>query len=256
MSERATNSDFLVARAAGNKRFAGADFEGWVGAILDQLSFANVLDICCGTGNQLVLYGARTDVKDMVGVDLSAASLARAAARLRDLEVSVELVEAAMEEAFAHPAIQASRFDLISCFYGLYYAADPAETLARMIAQCGDDGAVLIVGPHGENNAALFNILERHFEISPAVLSSAATFMADIVVPVMDRELRLEKRTFVNPVRYPNPGEVLDYWRNSTFFSAPHEAAVARDVTAHFERHGEFVVEKHVMAAIGRKPAA
>ncbi|MDP6475603.1 MAG: class I SAM-dependent methyltransferase [Alphaproteobacteria bacterium] len=256
MSDRATNSDFLSARAAGNKRFAGADFDGWVGAILDQLSFASVLDICCGTGNQLALYGARPDVTDLVGVDISAASLAKAQARLDALDVSCDLVETAMETAFAHAAIVERKFDLVSCFYGLYYAEDAARIMAQMMARCAEGGALLIVGPHGSNNSALFELLRRHFEVPPAVLSSAADFMTETVLPVMARELRLETQTFVNPVRYPSPAALLDYWRNSTFFSAPHEAAVARDLAAHFERHGEFVLEKHVMAAIGRKVAA
>ncbi len=256
MSERATNSDFLSVRAAGNKRFAGANFDGWVGAILDDLSFASVLDICCGTGNQLALYGALPDVTHLVGVDLSAQSLDKARARLGELDVAYDLIETPMEDAFAHPAIDGRAFDLVSCFYGLYYAEDAAHTLAQMIAQCGEGGAVLIVGPHGSNNSALFELLQRHFEVPPAVLTSAASFMSETVLPVMARGLRVETQTFVNPVRYPGPDEVLNYWRNSTFFSAPHEAAVARDLAAHFERHGEFILEKHVMAAIGRKGAA
>lgn len=253
MNERATNSEYLSARAAGNKRFAGADFDGWVGALLDSLSFASVLDLCCGTGNQLTLYGARPSIANLVGVDVSVTSLETARLRLSKLDVSFDLIEIPMENAFTHPAIDGQGFDLASCFYGLYYAQDAAHILAQLIAHCNDGGTVLIVGPHGRNNWALFDILQRHFDIPPAVLSSATNFMADTVLPVMARELHLETQSFVNPVRYPNPSEVLNYWRNSTFFSAPHKAAVERDLAAHFERHGEFILEKHVLAAIGRK---
>lgn len=256
VTNRATNSKFLSTRAAGNKRFAGADFDGWVDSLLDDLSFTSVLDLCCGTGNQLALYGARAGVTSLVGVDLSAASLDKARARLEELDVSFDLIETAMEGAFTHPAIDGQSFDLAACFYGLYYAQDAAHILAQMITHCSDGGAVLIVGPHGANNAALFELLQRHFDVPPAVLTSAASFMSETVLPVMARELHLETQTFVNPVRYPSADAVLDYWRNSTFFSAHHEAAVAHDLGAHFERHGEFILEKHVMAAIGRKGAA
>ncbi len=253
MSERALDSASLVTRADGNKRFGEADFDAWVQAILNELSFASALDICCGTGNQLVLYAARPGVTHLVGIDLSADSLARARARLEALGAACALVEVAMEEAFAEPAVAGRRFDLVSCCYGLYYARDPGQTLGHMIARLTDGGAALVVGPYGDNNAALFTLLQRHFPLPPLVLSSATTFMEETVLPIMRQRLGLEVRTFVNRVRYPSAAALLDYWRASTFFSAPHEGAVARDIAAHFERHEAFVVEKHVMAAIGRK---
>jgi SAM-dependent methyltransferase len=253
MTERALDSENLVTRADGNKRFGEADFDAWVQGILNDVSFESALDICCGTGNQLVLYAAQPGVTHLAGIDLSAESLARARARLDALAAAHALFEVAIEDAFAEPAVADRRFDLVSCFYGLYYARDPGQTLDHMIERLTDGGTALVVGPHGGNNAALFALLQRHFPLPPLVLSSATTFMDETVVPIMRQRLGLEIRTFVNRVRYPSATALLDYWRASTFFSAPHEGAVARDIETHFERHDAFVVEKHVMAAIGRK---
>ena len=255
MTNPATNSASLTTRAESNRRFGGADFEVWVQELLASIDFTRVLDLCCGTGNQLVLYAARPGIEQLVGVDASTSALARAEERLGEMSSAnwAVLECVGMDDAFACPSIQHARFDLASCFYGLYYAADPVAVLDAMIDRLDEHGTVLIVGPWGENNATLFNLLERHFSLPENVLSSARTFMSETVLPTIARRLQLETRRFVNPVRYPDAAAVLDYWRASTFFDPAFEAAVTRDVEAHVAVHGEFVLEKHVMAAIGRK---
>jgi len=257
MTNPATNSVSLTIRAESNIRFSGADFGGWVQELLASIEFTRVLDLCCGTGNQLVLYASRPGVEQLIGVDASASALARAEERLSELgsATSAVLECVSMDDAFGCPSIRHARVDLASCFYGLYYATDPAAVLDAMIDRLDKYGTVLIVGPWGENNASLFNLLERYFPLPENVLSSVRTFMNEIVLPTIARRLQLETRCFVNPVRYPDATAVLDYWRASTFFDPTFEAAVTRDIEAHVTVHGEFVLEKHVMAAVGRKAA-
>ena len=76
--------------------------------------------------------------------------------------------------------------------------------------------------------------------------------MSEIVLPTVERRLEVEKHTFVNPVRYPDSAALLDYWRASTFYEPAWEQSVANDIDVHFSTHGSFVLEKHVMAALGR----
>ncbi len=61
----AVNSDFLKNRSSINKGFASADFEGWVEYIVRDIKSNNILDICCGTGNQLVLYAKNKEFKNL-----------------------------------------------------------------------------------------------------------------------------------------------------------------------------------------------
>jgi len=253
----ATNSTNLTTRAEGNRRFGSADFEVWVRELLDPIDFKRVLDLCCGTGNQLVLYAARPGIEQLAGVDVSAPSLSRAEERLKEMGAvnSTALECVSMDQAFARPSLEHARFDLAACFYGLYYATDPVAVLDAMIDRLNDNGTVLIVGPWGENNAALFHLLERHYALPEDVLSCSRTFMNEIVLPTIARRLDLETRRFVNPMRYPDAAAVLDYWRASTFYEPTVEAAVIRDVEEHVAAHGEFVLEKHVLAAFGTKAA-
>lgn len=223
--------------------------------MLSRLAFASVLDLCCGTGNQLLEFASRPGVKHIAGVDLSAEALGAAKSRLSKIRSSAEIILecAAIDEAFERLTVTGRQYDLVSCFYGLYYAKDFARTIRRCIAALADGGALLIVGPYGRNNASLFRILERHYELPWLVKHSSTTFMQDEVLPVLRERCAVETATFRNRIRYPDPESLLRYWRSTTFYEPAAEAAVARDLRSHFRVKRDFVVEKHVLAFIARR---
>lgn len=250
----AVASGNLVGRAEANKRFGMADFDGWLKGIVDGLAFSTALDLCCGTGNQLVLYAARPGVRRLVGADLSRESLDAARDRVNATGFGGELVleAVAMEEAFTRPTVAAYRFDLVSCCYGLYYSTDVFRTLDDILAHLSPGGALFVVGPYGANNARFFDLLQRHFTLPELVLRSATSFMGKEVAPYLKALAEVTKYTFVNPVAFSDPEAVMAYWRKTTFFDDRHEAGVRRDLEAHFTESDTFVIEKHVMAYIAR----
>ena len=119
--KRAVSSAGLDSRSSANQRFAQNDFTSWTRNLIGGLGFTSVLDVCCGTGNQLVLYAERPRVKKIVGVDASRESLDKAKERLADKVESGPVILKAlkMEDMFNDADIAKERFDLISCFYGL-----------------------------------------------------------------------------------------------------------------------------------------
>ena len=251
--DAAVSSGNLSGRAAANKAFAGANFDGWMQALVAELDCNSVLDLCCGTGNQLLLYAGRPECSRMIGVDLSADSLDTAAGRLEAAGYvgSLDLENTSMEQVFKAPDIAEESFTLISCCYGLYYAEDVPAVLDGMVAHLAPGGSLFIVGPYGSNNQGFFDLLRRHMTLPPLVERSASSFMPDEVVPFLEKRTTLRTETFVNPVRYPDTDAVMDYWRKTTFHDFSIEEAVRADVAAHVATHGCFVIEKHVMAAIG-----
>lgn len=252
--QRAISTDSLNARACVNQKYGAGDFDGWVDSLLGAVKFESVMDVCCGTGNQMVKYAKLNRKALLTGVDISRDSLHVADERLKQLGATeYRLKSIGMEEAFDDPDIASRKFDLISCFYGLYYSRNVAATLARMLAHLTGHGHLLIVGPYGRNNAVLFDILQRHYSLADLVVRSSSTFMSQEVFPVLSAALTVTSMTFVNPVRYPSPHAVIDYWKSTTFYSQAHEQAVIGDIEAYFARHGEFVMEKHVMAYLAGK---
>ncbi|MBI5485466.1 MAG: methyltransferase domain-containing protein [Deltaproteobacteria bacterium] len=253
-TSRAINSNNLRERSNINSSYGTNDFDSWVDSIVGRIDFSTVLDICCGTGNQLMKYAKKTNVDHIIGVDVSSESLNTADQRLQSLGVlHYKLLPVSMEEMFSSAEINTAVFDLISCFYGLYYSKDVSRTLHQMVGHLSGNGAILIVGPYGRNNAVLFNILQKYFALPELVLRSSTTFIENEVIPVLCQQLTVQVETFVNNVRFPDVKAVMDYWKASTFYSQPHEAAVMRDVESHFQEHGAFAMEKHVMACIARK---
>ncbi|MDD5680704.1 MAG: class I SAM-dependent methyltransferase [Candidatus Omnitrophica bacterium] len=254
-AEKAVSSRGLTGRIDANRLYAKNDFNLWVAGLLDKIDFLSVLDVCCGTGNQLVLYAARPKVARIVGLDVSKDALAAANERLSKINsrASIELREGRMEDIPAMPGLKSEKFGLASCFYGLYYAKTPVKTLNDIMARVSEDGTVLIVGPYGGNNASLFSLLNRHFTMPELITRSSTTFMNKEVYPALKAGCIVEEERFVNPIIYPDAEALLNYWRASTFYFAEHEDAVRRDIEDHFSAHKEFIVEKHVKAYIGRR---
>ena len=164
----AVKSNFLQKRSTGNKQFAALDFDGWVESIINEMSFSNVLDICCGTGNQLILYSHNSKNSKLIGVDLSHDSLQIAEKRLNISKSNnqLDLILGKMDETFSLDGVYQEKFDLISCFYGLYYADNSELLLNRAIENLNSQGNILVVGPYGDNNKAFFDILLKYFERS------------------------------------------------------------------------------------------
>ncbi len=253
--EKAVSSKKLVSRSGVNKRFAEKDFTKWTEELIKPLFFTNVMDICCGTGNQLVLYAKKQGVDRIVGVDASRESLDKAKERLKDRVQSGNMLLklAKMEKMFLGPDIKTESFDLISCFYGLYYAEDPKKIIADMINRLKNSGTALIVGPYGKNNADFFTLLQRHYELPELVVRSSTTFMEEEIHPALSQRCDVKVKSFVNKIKYPSAQSLIDYWRSSTFYFPEHEDAVCKDIEEHFAKHKEYIIEKHVLAYIARR---
>ena len=250
----AVSSTNLAGRIDANQRFAGADFEGWMRGLIAGLDTGRVLDICCGTGNQLVLYAAKPDCSELFGIDRSADSLDAARQRVSTTGFTgaLDLRSGDMDECFDQPGIRDAAYDLISCCYGLYYARYFRALLDNALLHLKPRGRVMIVGPWGPNNQSLFNVLRQHLTLPDLVERSATSFMSDEVLPYLAARVHATTETFVNPVRYPDVDAVLGYWRRTTFYDADAEAAVSADLEAEFAKTNSFVVEKHVMAIVAR----
>jgi len=255
LMEKATSSRNLTGRADSNRLYAKHDFNLWTRRLLDRLRFSSVLDVCCGTGKQLVLYAARPDVSLIAGVDVSKEARDTAKENLNKTKTKARVILNAgkMENISLDQEINRTRFDLVSCFYGLYYSQDFKKTLDDMAGYLRPNGTLLIVGPYGKNNASLFDLLQRHFSLPELVTRSSGTFMEEEVYSVLKQHFEVKRETFVNEIHYPNADSLLNYWRASTFYFSEHEEAVRRDIKGHFSANGEFIVEKHVMAYIARR---
>jgi ubiquinone/menaquinone biosynthesis C-methylase UbiE len=247
----ATSSQNLQNRANGNQQYASADFGTWVENIIDSYDKSNVLDICCGTGNQLVIY-AKKPLSSITGLDISEQSIEMAKQRLADFPGNLTLVTSAMEDYL--DTVPHRSKDFISSFYGLYYTSNIEQTCQQIYNTLQPQGHFLVCGPHGDNNNSLFNLLEKYYSLPEIVSYSSSTFMLQTLSPILEKlSMKLDYQYFVNTISYPSVDSVMKYLQSTTFFNDKYSKEIKDDLDLHFKENTSFDVEKHVMALVATK---
>ncbi len=252
--ERAVDADCLDQRILENRQHQRVDLVDWIFERVHLAPGDQVLELCSGTGNQTMrMMDLVGDKGHIVAVDLSDKALRqlneKAGSEWRE---RLTTVTASMDEL--RSALEASgygtlRFDLIFCAYGLYYSDRPLQVLEEGWTRLVEGGRIVVVGPFGPNNGQLFEILGRSNVVIPDyVRYTSQDFMEQAVLPFACRHFaRSTMHVLVNPVEWKTPEDVMQYWRNTTFFDDQNAETVERNVRKHFEDQETFINEKWVM---------
>jgi ubiquinone/menaquinone biosynthesis C-methylase UbiE len=107
---------------------------------LDELSFNNLLDVGCGTGNLLKLISTRYDVQ-ISGVDLTPKMLNITRIKLGD---EADLKVADSEEL----PFDNDKFDMVVCTDSFHHYPHPEKVLAEIRRVLQQDGMLLIADPY------------------------------------------------------------------------------------------------------------
>ena len=250
---RATQAELLEQRIAENRGSQEVDLVSWIFERVSVAKSDQVLELCCGTGSQTLPMLSALGEGGMVHVlDLSREALETLAKRAIDLRHKLVMLQADLEDlsgALERLELERPRFDLIFCAYGLYYSNNPTRTLDEIFTWLKPGGRIVVVGPFGPNNAPLFDLLRASdVTIPEPVLSSSEWFMNRTLVPWAAMRFRTTRiSTMVNRVRWAKPEHVLNYWQNTTFYSAKHRSEFEARLLQHFAHHPEFINEKWVM---------
>jgi ubiquinone/menaquinone biosynthesis C-methylase UbiE len=251
---RATQAELLEQRIAENAASQEIDLATWIFERVQVRPGDQILELCCGTGGQTLPLLDRVGKSGrVVALDISTKALdslrskagGSSPGRLTLVESSLDSFSSALREAQCGPG----RFDLVFCAYGLYYAADAQRTLEEARSWLTPDGRIVVVGPFGPNNQPLFDLVRASgATLAETVTFSSERFMLQTVMPWAARNFASASvHTMVNPVRWATPERVLNYWQNTTFYSAEKRPAFEQLLQEHFARHGVFVNEKWVM---------
>jgi len=146
--------------------------------------------------------------------------------------------------------IKTNGIDLCFCSYGLYYAQNVEKLIDVIREYLAPGGELAVVGPYGRNNHELFELLTASgVKVPEYVIYTSRDFMTLTFLPLIAEKFpRTIARMAVNTVSWPNPQEVLTYWRNTTFFEADREAVVTSHLDDHFRTNDDFVNRKHIMS--------
>ena len=198
------------------------------------------------------MLGVLGDRGQLFALDVSSDALRTVTERAGASRSRLVPVQASLDDfsgALGSCGLERRSLDLIFCAYGLYYSSDANQTLDEALSWLNKNGRIAVVGPFGPNNRQLFELVRASGATIPdPVVSSSERFMTDVVVPWAALKFNsVRVSTMVNPVRWDTPERVLNYWQNTTFYSADHRPEFERRLTEHFARHSVFVNEKWVM---------
>jgi ubiquinone/menaquinone biosynthesis C-methylase UbiE len=253
MTNRATQTNLLEQRISENRAAQEVDLVRWIFERIPVRESDQVLELCCGTGGQtLRMLSALGERGRVYALDVSPDALSTLVERAADDKSKLIAVQANLDGfswTLQDSGLQPPSFDLIFCAYGLYYSSDARKTLDQAFSWLKKDGRMVVVGPFGPNNWQLFDLVRASgVTIPDPVVSSSERFMTEVVVPwaaVKFQSIRIS--SMVNPVRWSTPERVLNYWQNTTFYSADHRREFEKRLARHFVQHSEFVNEKWVM---------
>jgi ubiquinone/menaquinone biosynthesis C-methylase UbiE len=250
---RATQAELLEQRIAENRAAQEVDLVRWIFERVQLGESDQVLELCSGTGGQtLQMLNILGERGRLYALDISRDALSTLEQRAAAGKFKPVAMQASLDDfsgTLQAAGLERAAFDLIFCAYGLYYSRNASKALDEAFAWLKKNGRIVVVGPFGPNNAPLFDLVRASgVTIPEAVVSSSERFMTEVVVPwaaVKFQTVRVN--TMVNPVRWPTPERVVNYWQNTTFYSADHRIEFERRLARHFALHGEFVNEKWVM---------
>jgi ubiquinone/menaquinone biosynthesis C-methylase UbiE len=253
MTSRAIKAELLEQRIAENRASQEVDLVRWIFERAPLRESDQVLELCCGTGGQtLRMLSALGDRGRLHALDASRDALNTMVERAMSSNSKLVPIQASLDDLSAtlHASgLERRSLDLIFCAYGLYYSSNAKRTLDEAFAWLKKDGRIVIIGPFGPNNEQLFDLVRASGAAIPGpVVSSSERFMGEVVIPwaaVKFQSVRIS--TLMNPVRWATPERVLNYWENTTFYSADHRHEFEKRLSQHFAQHSEFVNDKWVM---------
>ena len=253
MTNRAIQTELLEQRIAENRASQEVDLVRWIFERIPLGESDRVLELCCGTGGQtLRMLSGLGEGGRVYAVDVSRDALTTLTERAAANRSKLAALRATLDDfsgGLQNLGLERPSFDLIFCAYGLYYSSDARKTLDEAFSWLKRDGRIVVVGPFGPNNWQLFDLVRASgVTIPDPVISSSERFMNECVVPWGTVKFQSTQiSTMVNPVRWATAERVMNYWQNTTFYSADHRQEFEKRLNRHFERHGEFTNEKWVM---------
>jgi ubiquinone/menaquinone biosynthesis C-methylase UbiE len=242
----ATSSENLSGRLDSNARYSSRDLNEFILSVVTPAKDHRLLDVCCGTGKQLVEYAKLAG--EVHGFDASEDSLRQVASRCNAMlhHGNLDAIEEALPESLR------KSFDWITCSYGLYYATDPLAALRTLTEFLKPDGRIVIVGPARQNNESFYSLVRRVAEIPEFIVWSSQTFVDRDLIPECQRLFgSVTVHEFVNEIAYPTPEAVIEYWRScGTYFREDATPALRNLLVSHFQDHQEFRVTKQALAVV------
>jgi ubiquinone/menaquinone biosynthesis C-methylase UbiE len=261
---RETTNDLLT-RIDIHQRYGSRDIDAWMLDLLRPAPGSRILDVGCGAGKQCFLFDEHLGGQaTIVGGDVSPELLAKARQENARRGNRIEFRELDFNAAFP---FEAGGFDLLSCCFAIYYAADVGRTVAEMERVLRPGGRLFTTGPMPENKRLFYDVIAEATGRSIPPMPGSSRYASEILETLRRRFDRVEVHVFENPLTFHDAAPFMDYVRASLsedrklwgdFFRGGDDfdqvlRAIERNAAGRLGRDGSLVMTKVVGGFVAHK---
>ncbi len=264
MEYRETSRD-LQTRIAIHARFGARDIDPWMIDVIRPARGSAILDVACGAGKQCrAFYEHLKGQAEIIGGDVSPELLDEARRASGGLGNGFSVQELDFNRPLPFPD---ERFDLVSCCFGIYYAADIPFTLSEIHRVLSPGGRLFTTGPMPENKRLFYEIIQEATRRPIPPMPGSSRYASEILDAIRRQFSKVEVHIFENPLSFPDVAPFVAYTRASLsedrklwagLFRAPEEfESVMQSVESAAERRrrqdGKLIMTKVVGGFLATK---
>jgi ubiquinone/menaquinone biosynthesis C-methylase UbiE len=203
----------LQTRIAIHDKYGSRDIDAWMLDLLKPAQGSAILDVACGGGKQLQAFHRFTGGEaTLVGVDVSRSLLDQAQALNGSLGNPFTLKEMDFNRDFP---FEPASFDLVSCCFAIYYAANAAFTLGQMHRVLRPGGRLFTTGPMPDNKRVFYEIIREASGQPIPPMPGSSRYASEILQAARGLFGNVDVHVFENPLVFEDLPPFLDYTRAS-----------------------------------------
>lgn len=209
---RETTKD-LLKRIDIHSQYGGRDIDKWMIDLLAPRNYSRILDVGCGAGKQCFLYHQYTGgTAEITGGDVNQELLTRARSENAKIGNPITFLELDFNQRFP---FEDNTFDLQSCCFAIYYAADIPATISEMHRVLKPGGRLFSTGPMPQNKQLFYDIIQEATGKSIPPMPGSSRYSTQILAAMQSLFSSVEVNLFENPLTFPDVTPFIEYTRAS-----------------------------------------
>ena len=206
-------TEHLQKRIDIHQRYGIRDIDGWMLELLRPEPGIRILDVGCGSGKQLLAFHEYLEgTAEITGGDVNKELLDQARERNAAEGAPWEVLELDFNARFA---LEDEAFDLVSCCFAIYYAADIPFTIREMHRVLNSGGRLFTTGPMPSNKQTFYDLIREATGKPIPPMPGSSRYDSEILGKIRAQFSEVELHIFENPLDFEAAEPFIDYTRAS-----------------------------------------
>lgn len=194
-------------------QFGGRDIDEWMLETLQPERGSKIFDVGCGSGKQLLAFhrflGGEAQI---AGGDVNEELLEQARQRVVEAEADIEVMPLDFNRGFPLPE---GEYDLVSCCFAIYYAADIPFTIREIHRILKPGGKLFTTGPMPDNKQMFYDVIREATQQEIPPMPGSSRYASEILDSIRETFSEVEVHRFENPLKFPEAAPFIEYTRAS-----------------------------------------